>query len=94
MCIRMEERYPDRSQTGPSWWCVLCARPYCKTHSGKEQNVCEINHITYYKNHYGREHIYQSLKEREKALEKENKRLERKEQQKENMDVEGESVAD
>jgi hypothetical protein len=34
------------------------------------------------------------LKEREKALEKENKRLERKEQQKENMDVEGESVAD
>jgi hypothetical protein len=96
VCIRMEGRCPGRPQTGPSWWCILCARPYCKTQSGKEQNVCEINHITYYKNHYGREYTYRNLEEREKALEKENKRLEQREQhkQKENMDIEGESVAD
>lgn len=28
-----------RWQTGPSWWCVLCARPDCKEHSGKEKEA-------------------------------------------------------
>ncbi|KAL5040863.1 hypothetical protein BDW71DRAFT_201829 [Aspergillus fruticulosus] len=31
--------------------CVLCSRPFCVDHKGKENGVSEINHETYYRNH-------------------------------------------
>jgi hypothetical protein len=45
-----------------------------------ENIVCEINHVTYYKNHVGLEHVYPSLEARWKTLEKETKKQELKAQ--------------
>ena len=59
---------------------VFCARVHtAKKHEGKGKNICEINHLTYYRNNYGYEHVYRDLEQRSMALEKERVRLERRE---------------
>ncbi|KAL2068380.1 hypothetical protein VTL71DRAFT_16478 [Oculimacula yallundae] len=50
VCEKMAERKIWK-QKGPASECYLCARFYCAAHKGKETNVCEINHRTYYYNH-------------------------------------------
>jgi len=61
--------------------CLLCARPFCETHRGKEDGVCEINHRTYFKNHYAYKGVYRSLEDREKALEKQRQQEGQKEKE-------------
>ncbi|KAE9374797.1 hypothetical protein N431DRAFT_533686 [Stipitochalara longipes BDJ] len=81
VCTRMQAR-TRWSQGSPSWWCVLCARPCCKEHSGKEQNVCEINHLTYFRSHPQYEHVYRYLKQKENDLEEDKKKQELREKNK------------
>ena len=64
---------------GPSWWCILCTRPYCKMHEGKEKHICEINHLSFYHNYRGYVHIYRDLEHKDKPLEEEKKTLEMRE---------------
>jgi hypothetical protein len=56
ICLKMQDRKPSHQQIGASTQCVLCDRPYCQAHKATtgreaEQDVCEINHRTYYENH-------------------------------------------
>lgn len=56
VCLSMRMRKPSLVQEGLSKTCVLCCRPYCPLHAAskrptEDENVCEINHGTYYKNH-------------------------------------------
>ena len=46
----MDERKPT-TQKGDSALCLLCNRLYCELHKGTEEDVCEINHATYNRNH-------------------------------------------
>ncbi|BDD63415.1 hypothetical protein MAP00_008307 [Monascus purpureus] len=48
---QMRLRKPHLEDTLPIQLCVLCNRPFCIDHKGKEDGVCEINHETYYRNH-------------------------------------------
>lgn len=47
----MRMRKPHLKDKLPIQRCVLCDRPFCVDHKGKEYGVCEINHDTYYRNH-------------------------------------------
>jgi hypothetical protein len=46
----MRERKPVKSQ-GILQTCLLCDRDFCEIHKGTELQVCEKNHISYYRNH-------------------------------------------
>lgn len=53
VCLAMSFRKPALKKDGPSITCILCNRPYCQKHKAcdllkKDEDVCEINHITYY----------------------------------------------
>jgi hypothetical protein len=50
VCERMRERKPVKSE-GILQTCLLCDRDFCEMHKGTELQVCEINHISYYRNH-------------------------------------------
>lgn len=67
----MRTRRPSLVQEGPSITCILCCRLYCPTHAAingtvNYENVCEINHETYYKNHkyQSQAEIFPSLRAR------------------------------
>jgi hypothetical protein len=47
----MRLRNPHLQDKFPTKICHLCGRPFCDDHKGKEDDVCEINHETYYRNH-------------------------------------------
>ncbi|PYH55236.1 uncharacterized protein BO96DRAFT_79749 [Aspergillus niger CBS 101883] len=61
---RMRLRKPHLQDTLPIQLCVLCNRSFCAAHKGKEDNVCEINHETYYRNHPAtREYLYRTYED-------------------------------
>ena len=73
VCCQMRERKGYRNQEGPTKRCLLCNNPYCDTHKGRIEGVCEINHRTYCsKESHRRRHapveIYVSMEARQKAL--------------------------
>ena len=74
VCGQMRSRRPqvhgDRAPANVDKTCLLCNRPFCKTHKGKEPGVCEINHFTYYYKHPDLPNVYASLAEREAAQNK------------------------
>ncbi|OWT43074.1 hypothetical protein VFPPC_17750 [Pochonia chlamydosporia 170] len=56
VCLSMRTRKPSHVQEGLSKTCILCCRLYCPNHAAtngpaNDNNVCEINHQTYYRNH-------------------------------------------
>lgn len=67
VCTQMQQRKPHWKQEGPSLTCLLCSHPYCEEHKGTEKGVCEINHRTYWRNHY-LPNTYPSLSDRERKL--------------------------
>ena len=59
ICVCMNRRKPAWKQAGPSKMCVLCVRQYCTVHAAPVdkvggEDVCEINHETYYWKHEAR----------------------------------------
>lgn len=61
VCSSMSKR-KYHVQKGDAALCLLCDRPYCEAHKGEEEDVCEVNHFTYYRKHpafHGR--IFSSL---------------------------------
>lgn len=48
--------------------CLLCGRDFCNKHNGHEEDECEINHDTYYKNHKQLEDVYPSMTVRASIL--------------------------
>lgn len=50
VCRRMNSRKPT-IQVGGSATCLLCNKVFCERHKGKEEGVCETNHVSYYRNH-------------------------------------------
>jgi len=51
--------------------CLLCRRDFCARHRSETEDVCQINHETYYAKHrLSVERIYPSLEDRREALEK------------------------
>ena len=73
ICIKMQERKPAWRQTGPSKYCILCKEAYCQAHRASkgpemEADVCEINHVIYYRNHLQwRMEIFPTLKEKQNS---------------------------
>ena len=68
----MNERRPT-THKGDCARCLLCNRLYCERHKGKELDVCEIDHFTYWsKSRHHREHgpnkVFASMEERRKTL--------------------------
>ncbi|PVH70652.1 hypothetical protein DL98DRAFT_521501 [Cadophora sp. DSE1049] len=47
----MRLKKPHLKDNPPTQLCLLCDRAFCVDHKGKEEDVCEINHETYYRNH-------------------------------------------
>lgn len=47
VCLQMQLRKPQLKQDGPSTTCLLCNNPFCETHKGGDEGVCEIDHVTY-----------------------------------------------
>ncbi|KAL7808737.1 hypothetical protein V8C44DRAFT_335230 [Trichoderma aethiopicum] len=47
----MRVRKPHLQDKPPVMLCLLCDRPFCDEHKGKQYGVCEVNHVTYYRNH-------------------------------------------
>ncbi len=46
-----------------------CAdRLYCEKHKGKEEGVCEVNYLTYYRKHCGPRRIFRSREHRREVL--------------------------
>jgi hypothetical protein len=76
VCEQMANRRPAQHQAllqNPSSRqtarCLLCARQFCATHKSKiDENVCEINHQTYYAKHPHISGIFPTLEERERRL--------------------------
>lgn len=58
----------------PERVCILCNKIYCDGHKSKiyqENDICEINHETYYRKHYQKENnIFSSLEHRTRILKK------------------------
>ena len=50
--------------------CLLCARPHCEIHKGKEESICEINHVTYFNSHRDFKDIYPGICSRDLGLDK------------------------
>ncbi|KAJ5279339.1 hypothetical protein N7478_004711 [Penicillium angulare] len=46
----MREAKPYLEDNLPNQLCLLCTRAFCVDHKGKEDGVCEINHVTCYRN--------------------------------------------
>jgi hypothetical protein len=67
ICERMAET-KSITQEGDAALCLLCDRLYCEKYKGKEEGVCEINHLTYYRKHYGPRRIFRSLEHRREVL--------------------------
>ncbi|KAL3473604.1 hypothetical protein BJX99DRAFT_233193 [Aspergillus californicus] len=60
----MRERKPYLRDKLPTQLCVLCNRSFCVDHKGKEDGVCEINHLSYYRNHPAAQgHLYRTYGE-------------------------------
>lgn len=88
LCVLNHEKNSRYRQTGRSSLCVLCDRPYCESHRGTENKVCNIDHRRCYNENCAVEHVYpdkdsciQDLKQfveqqeslqRQKAWEKQN----------------------
>lgn len=73
VCSRMRQRKPEWKQAGLSRICLLCNNPFCDKHKGKDDGVCEINHVTYcgkqeHKDLHAPVKIFKSLDARREAL--------------------------
>jgi hypothetical protein len=51
MRTRNPKKHGNLKTIGDTQPCLLCDRNYCKIHSGTEEGVCEIDHVSYYNNH-------------------------------------------
>ena len=78
VCIRMDERKPCL-QTGDSALCLLCNRVYCERHKGKEDDVCEINHVKYYTKHQGLSGVFPSMERRGEQLQEKGDKVDKEE---------------
>jgi len=58
----------SNTQVGGVALCLLCDRLYCERHKGKEDGVCEINHMTYYRAHYSPKRFFRTLEHRREVL--------------------------
>lgn len=45
------DKHGNLPKTDVDQTCLLCNRNFCEKHKGKEEDVCEVNHETYYRNH-------------------------------------------
>ncbi|KAG6989901.1 hypothetical protein G7Y79_00061g092880 [Physcia stellaris] len=64
---------------------VLHMPPFCERHKGKEEGVCETNHVSYYRNHPLRwATIFSSLEARENEMEKRGSLVSKKQVEREN----------
>jgi hypothetical protein len=65
-------RHGSLVSTGEIRHCLLCSRDFCESHvSTKVRDdlaVCEIDHVTYFRNHDLLPGVYPSLAARESAL--------------------------
>jgi hypothetical protein len=69
ICERMRRRKPHHGTIGSVQTCLLCNSEYCDLHkSTEEDGVCEINHMTYYRNHMLLKDVYPNLEARERML--------------------------
>jgi len=68
VCQRMAKKRLDIKGGVATTRCLLCNRTYCDVHKGEAEGVCEINHYTYFKNHFGFQDVYESLEARERTL--------------------------
>jgi hypothetical protein len=60
----MRLRKPHLKDSLPTKICLLCERAFCVDHKGKEEDVCEINHETYYRNHpAAQEYLYRKYED-------------------------------
>jgi hypothetical protein len=68
VCKRMRENNWKRRivSVGQIKHCVLCQRHYCE-HQSNEENICEVNHNTYFRNHRHLRDIYPDLAARDAA---------------------------
>jgi len=73
VCKKMlsRQRTPKYFKT-PERICILCNKTYCDAYkSALEENVCEINHETYYRKHFRKKNnIFYSLEHRTQTIEK------------------------
>ncbi|KAF2710261.1 hypothetical protein K504DRAFT_490431 [Pleomassaria siparia CBS 279.74] len=72
VCESMSENMKRPNGGGYVLTCCLCNREYCQTHKGNHEpdDVCEINHKTYYRNHVARiKGIFPTLESKEEAME-------------------------
>lgn len=61
---KMRLRKPHLKESLPIKLCLLCDRAFCVDHKGKEEGVCEINHVTYYRNHpAAQEYLYRKYED-------------------------------
>ena len=77
-------------QLGGSATCLLCNKKFCERHKGKEEGVCETNHVSYYRNHplrWGT--IFSSLEARENEMEKSGSLVSKKQDERENQEKDG-----
>ena len=66
----MRLRKPHLKDNLPTHLCLLCDRPFCVDHKGKQEGVCEINHETYYRNHPAEQKsLYRTYEDWEKDYE-------------------------
>lgn len=72
VCAKMRRTRPEKHSSlvsgGIIRRCLLCCRDYCDGHNGHEEDVCEINHETYFRDHRNLEDVYPSMAVRESAL--------------------------
>lgn len=72
ICTKMRKSRPQKHSSLVSGskvrTCLLCCRDFCNKHNGPEEDVCEINHRTYFKNHGDLEDVYPSMAVRESVL--------------------------
>lgn len=59
----MRSRNPHLQDALPNKQCLLCNRPYCVSHKGTRDGICEINHWTYKYRHPDAANIYRTYED-------------------------------
>ena len=85
----MAERKQYHVQEGGSALCLLCNKLYCERHKGGEDDVCEINHATYYMKRPDRSGIFPSMEKRKGQIQENEKRSANLKSQRSNQETDG-----
>lgn len=74
VCSAMRFKKDSQYETGNVNHCVLCNRDFCEAHKSSEhpEQVCEIVHESYYRNHSQIGGIYRNMAERTASQQKAN----------------------